>query len=119
MVKGAWQRWPWAEGVTVLRWETSLVPWEHQDSGSETDHSHGLGCEASRHQPSLESSSQPERVGLVSRPGLVSHGRQQGSSSSGCTSHVPGGLQAHSIPREKGVAASISQMGKLSPSDTV
>lgn len=118
-MRGAQQRWLWAEGVTVLRWETSLVPWEHQDSGSETDHSHGLGLEAGRRQPSLESSSQPERVGLASRPGLVSHGRQQSSSSSGCTSHVPGGRQAHSIPREKGLTASISQMGKPRPSDTV
>ena len=90
-MKGAWQRWLWAEGVTVLRWETSLVPGEHQDSGSETDHSHGLGREAG---------SQPERVGLVSRPGLASHGRQQSSLSSGCTSCARRAPGTQHSPRE-------------------
>lgn len=33
-------------GVTVLRWETSLIPRESQDFDSETDHGHSLGFES-------------------------------------------------------------------------
>ena len=94
-MKGAWQRWLWAEGVTVLRWETSLIPQESQDFNSETDHGHSLG---------FESRLPAWRAGPVVRPGLVSHGREQSSLPSGCTCHVPGGCRfpsnTHIPPRD-------------------
>lgn len=116
-----------AEDVSVLGWETSLVPQKSKDPGSEMNHGQGLGFEACAVHPASSPDFPPEWEGLVGRPGTgfsSGEGEAARPQEAPATCWAGAGCHAHSIPsnphapRETALAVSISQMGTLRPRDT-